>query len=219
MDDLLITLLRKSRNNGLLLRFTIGLRILLAVAFIPTGAIKLLGRRFAMGVPEEGSPVFLFEALYQSLSYWHFIGLAQVVAGLLILFYRTSTVGAVMYLAIALNILFITLSYDFGWTLVVSIGLTLGCLWLMFWHWDRLRFLVVGDIGGNFSALPCPSIKSKFERGLYTCGFVSGLVLFSVLRGLELPIYMVYLSILLSATSFLFAVVVALKNFFWPKPE
>ena len=109
MDAFLLKYLIKARTNGSLIRFTLGLRILLAIAFIPTGTVKLMGRRFTKGVPEEDSPLIIFEVLYQSTPYWQFVGLVQIVAGLLVLFHRTSAVGSILFMAITTNILFITI--------------------------------------------------------------------------------------------------------------
>lgn len=212
MEANILSYLIKARKNGLFIRFTLGLKLLLAIAFIPTGAIKLLGRRFTTGVPEEGSPLLLFEALYQSGVYWQFLGAAQMIAGCLLLFYRTSALGALLFLAIASNILFITISYDFGLTVVVSCGITLGALWLVFWHWDRIRYLFLKNIDSQPMLLDKPKLKSNLERTVYTIGFISGLVLFSVLRGLELPVFLIYASILLSLVCFAFAVILAIIN-------
>ena len=163
METIIYNLLKRARQNRLLIRFTLGLRILLAIAFIPTGAVKLLGNRFTSGIQTEGSPLDLFEALYQSGIYWQFLGAAQIIAGCLLLFYRTSATGALLFLAIASNILFITLSYDFGSTTVVSSGITLAALWMIFWHWDRIRFLFVYNSNKEFTLLEKPLIKNKLE--------------------------------------------------------
>jgi hypothetical protein len=212
MDDFLAKTLSWARNNGLLVRFTMGLRILLAIAFIPTGAIKLMGRRFTTGVPEDGSPLILFESLYQSGVYWQFIGLAQVVAGLLILFYRTSAIGAILFLAITSNILLITVSYEFGLTVVISGGITLASLWLVFWHWDRLRYLFLPDVVSKPVVINRPVIKSSFERAIYVFGFVCGLILFSILRGLELPGFVLYVALGGSVLCFLLALILGIIN-------
>ena len=56
-------------------------RILLFLAFLPSGLKKVLGERFTLlGVD---TPVgFFFEALYQTGFYWNFLGLMQLIAGL-----------------------------------------------------------------------------------------------------------------------------------------
>lgn len=213
MEAVILTYLEKARKNGLLIRFTLGLKLLLAIAFIPTGAVKILGRRFTTGVPEEGSPLVLFEALYQSGMYWQFLGAAQIIAGCLLLFYRTSAVGTLLFLAIASNILFITISYNFGFTIVVTVGITLAALWLVFWHWDRIRFLFLKNVEtAPLVFFDKPLLKSKLERIVYTTGFVAGLILFSLLRGLELPFFMVYVSVSVSLACFVLAFILGVIN-------
>ncbi|MBU2525396.1 MAG: DoxX family protein [Bacteroidetes bacterium] len=213
METVIITCLKKARKQGILIRFTLGLKLLLAIAFIPTGAVKLLGRRFTTGVPEDDSPLLLFEALYQSGVYWQFLGAVQILAGCLLLFYRTSAIGALLFLAIASNILFITISYDFGLTIFVSSGITLASLWLVFWHWDSIRFLFLKNVSNQPILLDKPVLKSKVERIVFTTGFLSGLVLFSILRGLEMPIFMVYISILISVFCFVFAIILSIIDY------
>ena len=58
----------RARSSGLLYRFTLATRILLAVGFIPTGMVKLLGRRFTTMDPASDVGAF-FEVMYQSGGY------------------------------------------------------------------------------------------------------------------------------------------------------
>lgn len=211
-SSLIYEYLKKARKNPFLIRFTLGLRILLAIAFIPTAAVKLLGNRFTTGIPEKGSPLVLFEALYQSGLYWQFLGATQLLAGCLILFYRTTSIGALIFLGIALNILFITISYDFGLTIIVTSGITLAILWLLFWHWDTIRFLFILDSDINFTTLKKPVLNSRLERSVYITGFISGLILFSVLRGFKLPAIAVYTSIIVSIVSFILALILSVTK-------
>lgn len=92
-------------------------------------------------------------------------------------------------MAIASNIWFITLSYEFGLTIAVSSGITLAAFWLVFWHWDRIRFLYINDAGTTNVAINQPSLNSKFESTIYNTGLISDLILFSVLRGLVAYLY------------------------------
>src|SRR6201986_3150313 len=119
LDRLLCASQRWVRARPLLYRLTLGTRLLLAVGFIPTGMVKLLGRRFTLMSPESDIGLF-FETLYRSGLYWHFLGLTQVAAGLLVLWNATATVGAMMFFGIMLNVFVITLSYDFRLTPVVT---------------------------------------------------------------------------------------------------
>jgi len=58
------SLQRWARSRPVLYRLTLGTRLLLAVGFIPTGTVKLLGRRFTSMSPESDIGLF-FETLYR----------------------------------------------------------------------------------------------------------------------------------------------------------
>jgi uncharacterized membrane protein YphA (DoxX/SURF4 family) len=76
--------------------FTVFTRILLALAFTPSGITKVVGHRFTiLGLD---TPVgFFFEAMYRTGFYWRFLGLCQLGAALLLLIPRTATIGALVY--------------------------------------------------------------------------------------------------------------------------
>ncbi len=186
LDRLACALQRRVRERPVLYRLALGTRVLLAVGFIPTGAVKLLGRRFTTMSPESDIGLF-FEVLYRSGPYWRFLGLAQVVAGLLVLSRTTATLGALAFFAIMLNVFFITVSYDFRGTPVVTALMLLATVYLLLWDYHRLRGLFGLGAGGDFAPPPGPKLKGKLERGAYVAGFACGLALFSALRGLLVP--------------------------------
>ena len=177
---------RRARARPLLYRLTLGTRLLLAVGFIPTGTVKLLGRRFTTMSPESDIGGF-FETLYRSGPYWRFLGLAQVAAGLLVLSRTTSALGALAFFAIMLNVFFITVSYDFRGTPVVTGLMLLATLYLLLWDYDRLRPLLGLGPDGAAGPPPEPRLGGGFERGAYAAGLVFGLAFFSAMRGLIVP--------------------------------
>jgi uncharacterized membrane protein YphA (DoxX/SURF4 family) len=133
---------RRNRWLGWLAGLTRGL---LALGFLPSGWTKLAGYRFTrLGVDTEVG--FFFEALYRSGFYYRFLGLAQLLAALLILLPRTRTVGAVMYFAIIVNIYLITLSMAFAGTTYVTGLMLLGAVFLLCWDYDRVVCLVRGPV-------------------------------------------------------------------------
>lgn len=93
METFLDRLHARARAIGPLHRLAIVSRILLALAFIPTGMVKLLGQRFTLMSPDTPIGGF-FEAMYQTGFYWNLLGLAQVMAGVLLLVPWTATLGA-----------------------------------------------------------------------------------------------------------------------------
>lgn len=185
-DRTLSALQRWMRARPVLYRLTLGTRVLLAVGFIPTGMVKLLGRRFTLMGPESDIGGF-FETLYRSGPYWRFLGLAQVSAGLLVLSRTTATMGALAFFAIMLNVFVITISYDFRGTPVVTGLMLLATVYLLLWDYHRLRGLCGLDTDGAPAAPPAPRLKDTLERGAYITGFACGLAFFSALRGLFVP--------------------------------
>ncbi|MCU0493189.1 MAG: hypothetical protein MUD01_16510 [Chloroflexaceae bacterium] len=121
--------------------FTAITRGLLAVAFVPSGLIKLLGNRFTV-LPTSTPVGFFFEALYQSGGYYRFIGLAQLLAALLLLFPGTATLGAVVYFPIILNIFVITVAINFQGTPIITGLMLLASLYLLCWDYDKLKVLL-----------------------------------------------------------------------------
>lgn len=117
-------------------------RYVLGGAFVFASVVKIKGQRFTM-VPGAGSPFHspqhLFETLYQSGLYWQFLGLAQLLAGLLLMTQRYALLGALLFLPIVANVYVITLSYDFGYTSFITGAMLAATLGLLLWDWPRLR--------------------------------------------------------------------------------
>lgn len=136
---------RQALKRSLLLQLAvIYTRYLLGGAFVFASLIKIKGHRFTqipdgMGVHSVGH---FFEMMYQSGLYWQFIGVAQCLAGLLLLTQRYATLGALLFLAIIANIFVITISYDFNYTFVITGLMLLAGLLLLAWDWNRLRVVV-----------------------------------------------------------------------------
>ena len=78
-------------------RFAVFCRIALAASFIPTGYVKIVGERFAAGLPANNPLGHYFDALHLTGYYYTFIGIAQIITAALLLIPRTSLLGALMY--------------------------------------------------------------------------------------------------------------------------
>ena len=122
-------------------RFTAVTRVLLAAGFIPPGMIKVLGHHFTQ-LPTSDPVGYFFDAFFQAGEFYAFVGLAQVAAGLLLLWPRTATLGAVIYFPIILNITVVTWAIDFAGTRWITLFMSLACLWLLVWDYDRLRAIL-----------------------------------------------------------------------------
>jgi hypothetical protein len=130
-------LLARTRAHPGLARFTLANRLLLAMAFLPTGMVKLLGQRFTV-LPVENPVGFFFEAMYRTGPWWHFIGAVQVAAAACLLFPATATLGAILFLPIGVSIFLITWGVGFQGTVWVAAGMVLSATWLVCWDGDRV---------------------------------------------------------------------------------
>lgn len=125
-------------RQPLLQRFTVMTRLLLAIGYIPSGLTKVLGNPFTQ-LSTETSIGYFFDALYQSGFYYNFLGLAQVLAAVLLLIPRTATLGALCYFPIALNIVVITYAMNFTGTTVITSLMFLASIYLLCWEYDKLK--------------------------------------------------------------------------------
>jgi hypothetical protein len=72
----------QSQRNKWLRYFAVFCRIVLALGFIPSGIVKIMGERFT-GLPSNHPLGHYFDALYLTGSYYTFIGVGQLMAALL----------------------------------------------------------------------------------------------------------------------------------------
>jgi uncharacterized membrane protein YphA (DoxX/SURF4 family) len=143
MSTALDRLHARVRASRWLLRFTWFTRILLSLAFLPSGMTKLLGNRFTLLGTD--TPIgFFFEALYSTGFYWRFLGLAQLGPALLLLIPRTTTLGAVLYFPVILNVCLITWSLHFQGTTWITSFMLLGSVYLLCWDYDRWKRVLPG---------------------------------------------------------------------------
>jgi hypothetical protein len=107
--------------------------------------IKIKGHRFTTADGAAAplhSAWHFFEVMYRSGLYWQFIGVGQLVAGLLLMTQRYARLGALLFLPIIANIFVITISFEFGFTPVITGLMLLANLLLIWWEWPVLRVLV-----------------------------------------------------------------------------
>ncbi|AWM33295.1 hypothetical protein [Hymenobacter nivis] len=117
-------------------------RVLPAGTFISYGYAKLTGAQFGLSAAQLAQSVQqlgLFKLawyLFGQEPFKSFVGGAQIVAGLLLLWHRTALVGALLLLPIAANLLVVDVTYvrilpALQWRLLFYIGL----IFLIFWHY------------------------------------------------------------------------------------
>jgi uncharacterized membrane protein YphA (DoxX/SURF4 family) len=126
--------------------FTISIRYLLGTSFVWASILKIQGRRFTPQSAEHepiSSLNHLFESMYQSGHYWHFIGWGQLLAGFLLMSQRFSTLGAVVFFPIMLNIFIITISFNWVGVLTITLLMLLINIYLLLWDWNKLKFIAL----------------------------------------------------------------------------
>jgi hypothetical protein len=121
--------------------FTAVTRVLLALAFLPSGLVKAAGHRFTT-LPLTDPVGHFFDGFFSAAGYYQFVGIMQLTAAALLLMPWTATLGAVVYLPIILNIFVITLSVGFGGTAVIAGLMLLGNIYLLCWDYDRWKDLL-----------------------------------------------------------------------------
>ena len=123
-------------------KFAVFCRYALAASFIPTGFVKIMGDRFAAGLPSNNPLGHYFDALQLTGYYYTFIGIVQVVTAILLLIPRTSLLGALMYFPIIINICVLTYATRFEGTRLNTMML-LASLFLLIWNYDRLKHILI----------------------------------------------------------------------------
>ncbi|BAO56214.1 hypothetical protein [Nonlabens marinus] len=122
--------------------FSLFCRFSLAYAFIVAGLVKIFGERFASGLSALHPMGAYLEALHHTGYYYTFLGVAQVLAALLLLIPRTVALGAVLYLPIIVNICILSIAVRFEGSLVTSPLMVFANLFLIVWNYDRLKYLL-----------------------------------------------------------------------------
>lgn len=132
---------REAKADEWFKKFALFCRLALAASFIPAGLVKIMGERFAAGLPSNNPLGHYFDALHQTGFYYTFIGIAQVTIALLLLIPRTSLLGALMYFPIIVNICVLTYATRFEGTRLVTM-MVLASLFLLIWDFDRLKHIL-----------------------------------------------------------------------------
>jgi hypothetical protein len=169
-----------ARSRPWLARFTLANRLLLAMAFLPTGLVKATGQRFtSLGVD---NPVgFFFEAMYQTGPYWQFIGSVQVAAAILLLIPATAAFGALLFLPVGLSVFLITWGIGFGTTTWITAGMVLSVVYLICWDGDRVWAALAG-LWGRGRGPGLLEAMHPVETAGWALGGAAGMGLFLITR-------------------------------------
>ena len=131
----------EAKSDKWLKGFAVFCRIALAASFIPAGFVKIMGERFAAGLPSNNPLGHYFDALYLTGYYYTFIGIAQIIIAVLLLIPRTSLLGALMYFPMIVNICVLTYATRFA-GIRLNTMMLLASLFLLIWNYDRLKYIM-----------------------------------------------------------------------------
>lgn len=104
-------------NSKLFSYFILAARVLLAWTFIGYGYSKLTGNQFALSEEELMTPIGELSNfriswyLFDLQPFNAFVGVSQLICGILLLWNRTVILGALLFLPIAVNILVMDISF------------------------------------------------------------------------------------------------------------
>ncbi len=121
-------------------------RLFVGIVFIAYGLVKLLGGQFYHGDfvidSKTTDGTWLVWCFFgYSPVYARFIGMCELVPGILLLFPRTTTLGALALLAVSLNVTVMDFCFDFPGVKYFALLLTVLCGVLVASDYHKLRLL------------------------------------------------------------------------------
>src|SRR4030095_15802143 len=158
----------EAKGNKWFNYFTVFCRVMLALGFIPSGYVKIMGERFAALSNNHPLGHYL-EALYYTEYYYTFVGIAQLVIALLLLIPRTALLGALLYFPVILNICVLAYAVRFEGTRITTFML-LANLYLLFWDYDRIKYILpFKQVKGVDYAARKKPLSNKFPFRFFGC--------------------------------------------------
>ena len=155
------------KRNQWLRYFAVFCRIALALGFIPSGIVKVMGERFT-ALPSNHPLGHYFDALHRTGFYYTFIGVSQLTAALLLLIPRTALLGAILYLPIIFNICVLTYATRFEGTRIATLML-LANLYLLCWDYARLKYVLPLASSSDVGTTPNQKMSGKFPLVFFGC--------------------------------------------------
>jgi uncharacterized membrane protein YphA (DoxX/SURF4 family) len=154
------------KRNQWLRYFAVFCRVALALGFIPSGVVKIMGERFT-ALPSYHPLGRYFDALHLTGFYYRFIGVGQLTAALLLLIPRTALLGAILYLPIIFNICVLTYATRFEGTRIATLML-LANLYLLAWDYARLKYILPLASSSNIGK-PNQKMSWRFPWVFFGC--------------------------------------------------
>ncbi|MGN7884624.1 DoxX family protein [Dyadobacter sp. 22481] len=130
----------EAKGNKWFRYFATFCRIGLALGFIPSGIVKIMGDRFT-ALPSNHPLGHYFDALHLTGYYYTFIRAGQLITAVLLLIPRTALLGALMAFPIILNICVLVYALRFEGTRITTLML-LANFYLLCWYFDRIKYIL-----------------------------------------------------------------------------
>lgn len=160
----LIKTFRKNIWANYLVLFT---RLLIGFAFIPSGLTKLYGKPFTL-LPKTDPVGYFFDAMFSTGIYWNFLGFCQLSAAFLLMTQKYANLGALLFLSIVMNILFITYGVGFENTTIIAFLMLLAVTGLLLWDYQKFALNVEDFANGKSVKIDNDLISKKWN----TYGFL-----------------------------------------------
>lgn len=133
------------------------LRFVVATVLIPSGLLKIQGKRFSEMCPEMYAGSFFTELQHTGM-YWKFLGFCQLLTALLLFTQRYTALAALLFFGICSNILVFTLSVGLNDKSLIMVFMFAAAILLIGWDWYRIKpiFSTVKDsqISHNIKTAP-----------------------------------------------------------------
>ncbi|MBS1511191.1 MAG: DoxX family protein [Bacteroidetes bacterium] len=170
---------RRSSYNTLYYWIRVIIRFYLFYTMISYGMFKVIKLQFPfpyLGRLVEpygdSSPMGLaWTYMGYSTTYNYFTGIAELLAGVLLVFRRTSTFGAMVCLGVMTNVFLINLSYDVPVKLL-SFNTCIMCLFLLWKDAVRLKHFFISNKTAAPSNLAAPYTNKNWHYGLLVLKWV-----------------------------------------------
>lgn len=178
----------KIKKNRWYWYFSIFCRLILAYAFTFAGIVKIMDERFASGLSEVHPMGAYLTALHHTGYYYQFIGVAQILAAILLLIPRTVTLGALLYFPIIVNICILSLAVRFEGSFVTSPLMVLANLYILVWNYDKLKYILPFKKVPEFGIIKRPEKYDNKFPFLFFSGVAATFVLtvFIFLNGFDI---------------------------------
>lgn len=163
----------EARGNKWFHYFAVFCRVTLALGFIPSGLVKIMGERFASGLSNNHPLGHYLEALFYTEYYYTFIGISQLIIAILLLIPRTALLGALLYFPIILNICILAYATRFEGTRITTF-MVLANAYLLCWDYNRIKYILPFKQGKEEAYLAGgKSLSNKFPFLFFGCVFTT----------------------------------------------